>query len=501
MEKKSYTVAIDLGSSQVVVAVGAKSADGPMQIVALAGSPVEGVSAGQIENIEQVGNAISNVIAKVEQQLGFRISEAYAGISGDFVRCARHTDHVFATDPQNGINRRDVDALFDRMRNVQAPDPDEEKILERVPQNYKINDQNEVKNPVGSFGYKLSSTFNFILCQQTPLQRLDMALRRVNIKRSGVFANSMATPEAVLSPGEKEEGVAVVDIGAGVTDVTVYYGNVVRYVAAIPMGASAFNRDIRSQGIPAKRVEELKLAYGSAVPDLAENKGIKVPGSTGRDSKVILLHNLATIIEARACDLIDFVKQELKDSGFEKQLAYGLVLTGGSAKLKNLDELFRRQTGMEVRVGRAEFGIDEESAEKYGDPAYATAIGLLLRGAQLGACAVSPVTPRSQPQPQPQPRIPSQHAPGSGAFVPPVRPAAPGPAPRPQAQMPLRPSQAEVPEPEREPEPDSDPDYEVKEERKPHKRGINIGKIISTIGRKINAKFDVIEDNDDDVVL
>ena len=418
MERKNYTVAVDLGSSNVVVAVGEKAAEGQMEktpeglldVACVVTKPVEGVNAGRIENIELVSRAIREAMSEAEEQLGIRITEAYAGISGDFVRCARHTDHVFVYDPQNGVNQKDVDALFDRMRNVQAPD--DETIMERVPQNYVVDDNQEVKNPVGSFGKKLSSTFNFILCLRTPMQRLDMALKRLGIKMLGVTSNAIATAEAVLLPDEKEEGVAVVDIGGGVTDVAVYYRNVVRYIATIPMGAMAINRDIRTMSVPEKHVESLKQKYGSAVADLApEDKLIRVNGRTAREAKDILLRNLATVIEARATDIAEFVQQEIKDSGYAGKLAYGIVLTGGSAKLKDLDELFRRVTGMDVRIASAETGVAEESREKVVDPAYATAVGILLKGAEQGACAVieRPASPASRPaEPRPgfQPRQP-----------------------------------------------------------------------------------------------
>ena len=308
-------------------------------------------------------------MSEAEEQLGIRITEAYAGISGDFVRCARHTDHVFVYDPQNGVNQKDVDALFDRMRNVQAPD--DETIMERVPQNYVVDDNQEVKNPVGSFGKKLSSTFNFILCLKTPMQRLDMALKRVGIKMLSVTSNAIATAEAVLLPDEKEEGVAVVDIGGGVTDVAVYYRNVVRYIATIPMGATAINRDIRTMSVPEKHVESLKQKYGSAVADLApEDKLIRVNG--------------------------------------------------------------RRVTGMDVRVASAETGIAEESKEKAADPAYATAVGILLKGAEQGACAFveRPVARPAEQQgfrpPQPQPAPEFRHTPRFQQPVqaPPAAPAA-----------------------------------------------------------------------------
>ena len=410
MERKNYTVAVDLGSSNVVVAVGEKVAEGRMDVASIVSKPVEGVNAGKIENIELVSRAIREAMSEAEEQLGIRITVAYAGISGDFVRCARHTDHVFVYDPQNGVNQKDVDALFDRMRNVQAPD--DETIMERVPQNYVVDDNQEVKNPVGSFGKKLSSTFNFILCLRTPMQRLDMALKRLGIKMLGVTSNAIATAEAVLLPDEKEEGVAVVDIGGGVTDVAVYYRNVVRYIATIPMGAMAINRDIRTMSVPEKHVESLKQKYGSAVADLApEDKLIRVNGRTAREAKDILLRNLATVIEARATDIAEFVLQEIRDSGYAGKLAYGIVLTGGSAKLKDVDELFRRVTGMDVRIASAETGIAEESKEKVADPAYATAVGILLKGAEQGACAVierpaSPASRSAEPRPGFQPRQP-----------------------------------------------------------------------------------------------
>ena len=387
VERRNYTVAVDLGSSSVVVAVGEKPADGKMSVLALVSKPVEGVNAGRIDNIELVSRAIREAVSEIEEQLGIRITEAYAGISGDFVRCARHTDHVYVYDPQTGVTQKDVDALFDRMRNVQAPD--DETIMERIPQNYMVDDSQEVKNPVGSFGKKLSSTFNFILCHKTPIQRLDMALRRLSIKMLGVMSDALATPEAVLLPEEKEEGVAVVDIGDGVTDVTVYYRNVVRYTVSIPMGASAINRDIRTMGVPEKHVESLKRKYGSAVAELApEDKLIRVNGRTSREAKDILLKNLATVIEARATDIAEFVLQEIKDSGYASKLAYGIVLTGGSAQLKDIGELFHRVTEMDVRIALPDASVDEASAERVASPAFSTAVGLLIKGARQGACAV-----------------------------------------------------------------------------------------------------------------
>lgn len=458
-------MAVDLGSSNVVVAVGEKLPEGRLAVRCVVSRPVEGVHAGKIENIEQVSRAVEEAVEEVERQMNFRITEAYAGISGEFVRCARHTDHVFVYDPQNGVSRKDVDALSDRMRNVQAPD--DELIMERVPQHYMVDDCQKVKNPVGSFGRKLSSTFNFILCHQTPMQRLGMALKRLGIKMLGVVPDALVIPEAVLTPDEKEEGVAVVDLGGGVTDVTVYYGNVVRYIASIPMGASAINRDIRTMGVPEKHVESLKQKYGSAVAELApEDKLIRVNGRTAREAKDILLRNLATVIEARATDIVEFVQQEIADSGYGGKLAYGIVLTGGSARLRHIDELFRRVTGSEVRIVRPEVpALAEESRELVADPAFATVVGILLRGAELGSCAVieQPAQPRRV-----EPEAEAAGSAAGGSFrraaepqavpefrhVPrrtPVAPAAPEPAAEPEEEPeePQRLAPAPAPEPKR----------------------------------------------------
>ena len=411
MERKNYIIAIDLGSSNVTVAIGEKNADEKLHIVSLVQKKARGMKAGQIENIELVGQSIRDAVSEVEKELGIRITEAYAGISGEFVRCARHTDHVFVSDSQNGVSHNDVVALFDRMRNVQAPEG--EIIMERVPQNYIVDDSQEVENPEGSFGRKLSSTFNFILCHQTPMQRLKLAMKRMNIEILSVLPNALFTPEAVLLPDEKEEGVAVVNVGAGVTDVTVYYRNVVRYVATIPMGASAINRDIRTMGVPEKYVESLKQKYGSAVAELApDDKLIRVNGRTSREAKDILLRNLATVIEARGTDIAEYVLQEIKDSTYYDHLAYGIVLTGGSAFLKNFDELFRRVTGMEVRVALPEAGFSEEAIQFLDDPSYATVTGLLLQGAKLGASSVlverpQPVVEEVVEQPQPEAETPT----------------------------------------------------------------------------------------------
>ncbi len=392
VENKKYTVAIDLGESNVVVVVGSMDERHMITINGVVSCPCEGVKCGMIDNIALVEESVRTAVTQIEESLNIRIMEAYAGISGEFVRFACHTDHVYISQPTSGVIQSDVSALFERMRHVQAPD--NEIIMERIPQNYLVDDIKEVKNPVGSFGRRLSSTFNFILCGNTPIQRLENALRKVGIKMLKAFPNALSVAESVLTADEKEEGVAVVNIGGGLTDVTIYYRNVVRYIVTIPMGAISINHDIRSMMIPDKYIETLKCDYGSAVADLVpENKAIRVPGRTPRDSRNIMLYNLAVAIEARMSMLVEFVRNEIAESGYAEKLPYGIVLTGGSAQLNNIEELFRRMIDMEVRVGVPMDGIDKKSLDIIDSPSYATAVGILLRGMEIGGCLTGDNTP------------------------------------------------------------------------------------------------------------
>ncbi len=308
---------------------------------------------------------------------------------------------------------------------------------------------------MGSYGRRLSSMFNFILCGNTPMQRLENALNRLCIKMIDSLPNAISVAEAVLSPDEKEEGVIVVNIGAGLTDLTIYYRNVVRYIISIPMGASAINTDIRSMMIPDKYIEKLKCEFGSAVAELVpENKVIRVNGRTSRESKDIVLYNLAVAIEARMAMLVDFVKREIAESGYADKLPYGIVLTGGSAKLKNIDELFRRMTNMEVRIGLPVEGITEESQEKVEDCGYATAVGILIRGAKQGACMTNcrqpldtsiEAAPAVPPKP-PVPPMPPKPAVGVTTLPkPPVTPSTTYTPPPPRPYTPPKPAVQEPP--------------------------------------------------------
>lgn len=381
MENGDYVVAIDLGTNTVATVVGTRGEGGKVRIIDCEISPVQGVVRSEIKNVELVAQSIKRTIEAIEARQQITIREAYAGISGQHIRCVKYPYYVFV-GRDGEIREEDVQKLHESMGNVQAPDG--ETIIQIIPQNYIVDDE-ETMNPVGAFGNKLEAVFNFVLGDNNAVSRVKRALQKVEIRQAGLFLNAVASAEAVVTEDEKEEGVAVVDIGGGTTDVTVFYKNSVRHVGIVPMGGNAINRDIRSYGILERHVESLKVRYGSAMRDQIKTEmSIKTPGLNARMPKEISLLNLAAIIEARMLDIIDFVMAEIKASGCQQKLGAGVVLTGGAAQMKDLDLLFKNYTGIDVRVATPDTVIEPGSIESASNPALATAVGLLLKGLSSG---------------------------------------------------------------------------------------------------------------------
>ncbi len=404
---KKYVVAVDIGSSEVTIAVGTMVEGGIINIETVVREPiVTGVTAGLIDNSQTVAEALRKARERAEDEVGVAITDAYVSLSGKFVRCARYTDHVFVEDKDNCISPRDLAALRERMCNVKATDG--ETIMDFFPLCYKNDIGTELKNPVGCYSKQLSATYNFILCDNTSKDRLRRVFLEAGIKIRATFAGAAVVADSLVTSDEKEDGVAIVDIGSGVTDVAIYRGGVLCYVASIPMGGSAINTDILAynKNIPSKTVENLKRKCGSAVVELTPDDIIKVVRTQGRPIKPIPRLNLAAVIEARMTDIVEYVWAEIREAGYSKRLGAGIVLTGGVANLKNVAELFHRKTEQEVRVACAEIGITTESLEKVAATESTLAVSLLLRGALIGPCPVGNLIRKTvvEPQPVPQPQ-------------------------------------------------------------------------------------------------
>ena len=413
--KGKQIVAIDVGSSNVVIAVGSQMEDGNVDILGIVSEPIGGVVAGRIENNEMASRSIATAKLKIENQLGIKITEAYVGMSGDFIRCVQMEDHVYSQE--EGITSRDLGELNRRMQAVKLPD-DREIVISMEPLRYMVDDK-VVEEPCGAYGHKLSAIYNFVLCDKKMRDRLEGCIKSQGIAAKEFVPNTLIAHLGIATSDEVVDGAVVVNLGAGLTDVTVLQSGKVRYAAAIPMGGQAINDDIRSLSIT-KYVEDLKIMYGSAIADQCEDDLISFPPKYHIMVKSILRRNLVIAIEARLKETADWVKKEIKEAQCGSRFRPAVLLTGGGSRMKDIEQLFARELGYEdVRVVYPEYDITSESQINHiTTPAYSTVVSLLIYGAQRGSCSVAvvPPTPRretvevvkpqqvSQPQPQPQPQ-------------------------------------------------------------------------------------------------
>lgn len=380
--EKEYIAAIDLGSKNIVTVVGLKDKDSNIEIIGTSITPSEGMENGTIRNVESMAISIKKSIEEVESKLGVQIEAVYAGISGSFIKSIRHSYFVFVSNRDGEIKLDDVKKINESMDNVQVSD--HERILKRIPQHYVLDNKSDemVTNPIGMYGRKLENSFIFIVGDNGVISRVENAISRTGLKITNLFVNPVVSAEAVLLPEEKSEGVLYMDIGAGTTDICIYKDNIVRHVAALPIGGNMINKDIQTYGFMAKHVEPLKVSHGSAVSKLASvDQLVRIKGVSSNDEKIISYQNLAVIIESRLLDIIELAMTELKRSGYEGALRAGIVLSGGVSLTKDIDILFREQTRMAVRIATPVINLVKEGSQVVDSPLYSTAVGLLLTGA------------------------------------------------------------------------------------------------------------------------
>ncbi len=378
-----YIVAIDWGSSSASVAVGNRDEAGRLRILGVATRPMnEGVVGGEITNIEELTAATRLAIDELEQRLGIEISEAYASISGQELSCNEQRYYV----PIAGgvVRSEDVDKLHELMNAIVAPN-NNIHIFDRIPQTYLIGSSEQTRNPIGRFGNKLEANYKFVFGSGDNVGRLRLAFDTLGIKLLGIFTAPQASAAATLTPDERELGVAVIDLGAMTTEVAVWHDNIMRHLFVVPLGSAAINRDMRSAAIPAAWIEKLKIKYGYASPELIDEefvgRGVKVPGTTSKYDKEVSFEMLSQIIEARLNDIVDAVSTELRESNYINRLGSGLVLTGGGANLKKIDELLRNKLRLDVRVAGVEpMSVSEGTNDEHLKAEFATVVGVLMLG-------------------------------------------------------------------------------------------------------------------------
>ena len=381
--KNNFLAAVDIGTTKIVTIVGTKNDNGKLEILGMSKTPSKGVKRGVVLNIEETVNAIRTTVEEVQKQSGTTLSEVFVGIAGQHIKSVRSRGYINIDSFEKRISKDDKSKLISEMYKI--PIDVGEEIIHVLPQNYIVDNETGVKNPVGMSGRRLEANFHIVVGQIASAKNIKNCVESIGLDVVQLILEPLASSSAVLTNDEKEAGVALVDIGGGTTDIAVYYDDVIRHTAVIPFGGNVVTKDIKEGcSILNRQAEALKIQFGSALGDLAqEDKIVTIPGISGRDPKEISFKSLAYIIQSRMEEIIDAVLFEIENSDCIDKLSAGIVLTGGGSLLKYLPQLVNYRSGMDVRIGYPSELIASDTLEEINQPMYSTSIGLLLKGYEI----------------------------------------------------------------------------------------------------------------------
>ncbi len=372
-------VGLDLGTTKIAAIVGRKNEFGKVEILGVGKAESLGVNRGVVVNIEQTVSSIRAAVALAADKANVDIGEVIVGIAGQHIKSMQHRGMITRQSLDDEVNQKDIDNLIDNMhRLVMSPG---EEIIHVIPQEYIIDSESGIKNPIGHAGIRLEGNFHIITGQVSAVKNIFKCVDRAGLKSVDLHLEPLASADAVLSDEEKEAGVVLVDIGGGTTDVAIFYDGIIRHTAVIPFGGNIITDDIKEGcGIIKTQAEQLKVKFGSALAqENQENEIISIPGLRGRPHKEISVKFLAQIIQARMEEILEFVLFEIKSSGYERKLSAGIVVTGGGALLKHLPQLVMLTTGLDCRIGTPNEHL-AGSEDELKNPLYATGVGLVMKG-------------------------------------------------------------------------------------------------------------------------
>ncbi len=381
MSKEIIGVGLDIGTTKIVAMIGRKNEYGKLEILGVGKSKSTGVHRGVVNNITQTIQSIQQAIEQAEANSGYRINDVVVGIAGQHIRSIQHSDYLSRKDAEVVISEEDIDKLINQVRNLSML-PGEE-IIHVLPQEFKIDGQSEITEPIGMHGTRLESDFHVVVGQAASIRNLGKCVKSSGLELTGLTLEPLASSDAVLSQEEKEAGVALIDIGGGTTDLAIFKDGIIRHTAVIPFGGNVITDDIKEGcSIIEKQAELLKTKFGSAWPgENKENEIVSIPGLRGRDPKEISLKNLSKIIHARVVEIIEQAYAEIKHYGHDepkKKLIAGIVLTGGGSQLQHIKQLVEYITGMDTRIGYPNEHLAGDSKEDISSPLYATSVGLVM---------------------------------------------------------------------------------------------------------------------------
>jgi cell division protein FtsA len=381
METNQYIVGLDIGTTKIAALIGQKNENGKIEILGLGQAESVGVTRGIVSHITPTVHAIQLAVEEAVAKSGIEIKNVMVGIAGQHIKSHQNRGFKVRENVEEEISKAELDEMRKEMFRLMTP-PGEE-IIDVLPQDYIIDNESGIKNPIGMAGCRLEGSFHIITGYVSAAKNIIKCVEKAGLNVSGLILEPLASSEAVLTDEEKEAGVVLVDIGGGTTDVAIFQDGIIRHTAVIPFGGNVVTDDIKEGCmIIRKQAEELKIKFGSALA--GENLGndiVVIPGLRDKPPKEISLYDLANIIQARMEEIIEQVYLEIKNSGFEKKLIAGIVVTGGGAQMKYIKQLFEFVTGMDTRIGYPTEHLSK-GEDKITSPIYSTGVGLVITGFQ-----------------------------------------------------------------------------------------------------------------------
>ena len=373
---KNLIVGLDIGTSKVVAIVGELNDDGQIEVVGIGSHPSRGLKKGVVVNIESTVHSIQRAVEEAELMAGCDIHSVYAGIAGSHVRSLNSHGIVAIRDKE--VSPGDVDRVIDAAQAVAIPA--DQKILHILPQEFLIDSQEGIRDPVGMSGVRLEAKVHMVTGAESAAQNIVKCVQRCGLEVDDIVLEQLASSYSVLTDDEKELGSCIVDIGGGTTDLAVFLGGAIQHTAVIPIAGVQVTNDIAvSMRTPTQYAEEIKIKYACALSQLANpDETIEVPSVGDRPPRRLARQTLAEIVEPRYEELFGLIRDELRRSGFEELIAAGIVITGGSAKMEGAVELAEEVFHMPVRLGSPQY-VDG-LMDVVRNPIHATGVGLLLYG-------------------------------------------------------------------------------------------------------------------------
>lgn len=401
MPREHAVVSLDVGTTKVGVLIGEMEGDRALNIVGVGSSPSRGMRKGVVVNIDEVASSISEAVDQCVRLSGYRVDSAYVGVTGAHIEGLNTKGVIAVSSSAQEIAHADVDRAMEAAR-VQAISADRE-VLHVIARGYTLDGQEGVRDPVGMSGHRLEAQIHIVTAATTAVHNLVRAVRRADIQIDGLVLQPLAAAEAVLTPAERDVGVALVDIGGGTTDIAIFHDLGVAHTSTLPVGGFHVTNDL-ALGLraPVSLAEEVKIQYGSALAaEFEAGDVVELKTYDNEEGEPVSRRLIAEIIESRMQEIFALVKREIERAGFGRLLPAGVVLTGGTADLRNVRRLGRDALAMPVRVGRPSgvVGLTDTVTR----PAYATSIGLLLWARNRDFEPISTISHSAAPQWRPNP--------------------------------------------------------------------------------------------------